>query len=77
MYFTIKNKYGVISYFDNDEEMLKQRDENLFFEQHYVLSYLKEYITESKIILDIGAHWGYFCCKGRDITTRKYMIWFA
>lgn len=58
MYFTIKNEYGAISYFDNDEEMLKQRDANLFFEQNYVVSYLKDYILQSKVILDIGAHCG-------------------
>lgn len=58
MYFTITNEYGSISYFDNDEEMVKQRLGNVFFEQEYVLSYLKRYVESASVILDIGAHCG-------------------
>lgn len=58
MTFVIKNNYGSIEYFDNDEEMLKQRESNLFFEQEFVLTVLSEYIQSSKVALDIGAHCG-------------------
>jgi len=54
----IENEYGKIAYYENDEEMVKQKEHNLFFEQEYVISYLKDFILKSKVILDIGAHCG-------------------
>lgn len=56
--FRISNQYGQIDYYKNDEEMLKQVEQNIFFEQHYVEQWLSPYISKAKVILDIGAHCG-------------------
>lgn len=54
----IENQYGKIAYYKNDQEMVKQKLYNIFFEQEYVLRYLKDYVEKSDVILDIGAHCG-------------------
>lgn len=54
----ISNEFGTIKYFKNDEEMLKQVGPNLFFEQDYVVFFLKDFIEKSQVILDVGAHCG-------------------
>jgi FkbM family methyltransferase len=58
MTFIISNKFGSIEYFDNDEEMLKQKQDNLFFEQNFVLDNLSDFIKASSVVLDVGAHCG-------------------
>ena len=58
MTFVIENEFGSIEYFDNDEEMVKQKPFGLIFEQNFVLSFLKEYVVSSSVILDVGAHCG-------------------
>lgn len=58
MYFTISNEYGSIDYYNNDEEMVKQRLSNVFFEQEFVVKHLTDFIKKSSVIYDIGAHCG-------------------
>lgn len=56
--FRITNHYGSIDYYVNDEEMVKQISDNLFFEQMYVEEWLSLIVAESTFVLDIGAHCG-------------------
>jgi FkbM family methyltransferase len=56
--FRITNEYGSIDYYTNDQEMVKQILPNLFFEQKYVEEWLTQYIENSTVALDIGAHCG-------------------
>ena len=56
--FRITNDYGSIDYYVNDEEMVKQRLGNVFFEQMYVDQWLTYTLVHSSFVLDIGAHCG-------------------
>ena len=40
----IENEYGKIAYYENDEEMVKQKEHNLFFEQEFIINYLKSFV---------------------------------
>jgi len=57
-YLDIENEYGRLRYYKNDQHMVEQYHNQLFFEQEYVLKHLSMFITDSKHIIDIGAHVG-------------------
>lgn len=57
-YLDITNSYGSIRYYKNDQHMIEQYNNQLFFEQEYVVNYLYDYIKKSNTIIDIGAHVG-------------------
>lgn len=57
-YITITNQYGTINYYKNDQHMIEQYENQVFFEQEYILQYLSKYVLEACTIIDIGAHVG-------------------
>ena len=57
-YIDVENEYGRIRYYKNDQHMIEQYRNQIFFEQEYIVNFLYGFIKKSKFILDIGAHVG-------------------
>jgi FkbM family methyltransferase len=58
MYIDAYSEYGVVRYYNNDEHMIEQAFNQKIFEEEYIIDHLSHYISDSKFILDIGAHVG-------------------
>jgi FkbM family methyltransferase len=51
--------FGKIAYLKNDEPFIRTlRQDNKIYEQDLILTYVKNIIKKSKVVLDIGAHAG-------------------
>lgn len=57
-YIDIQNEYGRIRYYKNDQHMIEQYHNQLFFEQEYIINFLSDYVKKACTIVDIGAHVG-------------------
>ena len=57
-FIDIQNEYGNIRYYKNDQHMIEQYMNQLFFEQEYIVNVLAEYVKKASFIIDVGAHVG-------------------